>query len=291
MTNYKIIADSGSTKTDWVVIDEDSTLVERVKTVGFNPYFQSSEFILNEVEKGFAHLAEIHESVAEIHYYGAGCSSKEKNKIIKDALKSLFPKSVIFVNHDLVAAARATLGTTDGIACIIGTGANSCLWLNNTVINNIPSHGYIFGDEGSGSYLGIELLKLYLGDQLEPELKIKFERTFRLSKDQILNATYKEKGPNVFLASFATFYTPNIEHPQMRKIMKEGFQLFFIKRVLPYENFKNYKLGFVGSIAFYFSDILHEVAESYGVEIESICKCPIDNLVDYHANNKVINVI
>lgn len=291
MKNFKIIADSGSTKTDWIVLDENSNIVEDIKTIGFNPYFHSSEFIFNEVERAFMSLTDLTDDVVEVHYYGAGCSTKEKNKIIKEALKSLFPNSQISINHDLVAAARATLGSDDGIACIIGTGSNSCLWVNSNIEENIPSHGYIFGDEGSGSFLGIELLKLYLEDKLPLNLKTSFEKTFKLSKDQILNATYKEKSPNVFLAHFASFYTPHCNEPILQEIMLRGFKNFFDKRVVPYNDFKKYKLGFVGSIAYHFDDLLRKTAESYGMEIYSISKCPIDNLVPYHSNNNTLKAI
>lgn len=291
MTNLKIIADSGSTKTDWVLLDENSNVIERVKTIGFNPYFQSSEFIFNEIEIGFRHLESVLDDITEVYYYGAGCSSKEKKRIISSALKSLFNNGIITVNHDLVAAARATLGSQDGIACIIGTGSNSCLWKNQEVVENIPSHGYIFGDEGSGSYLGIELVKLYLEDKLSPDLKVRFEKTFKLSKDQILNSTYKEKNPNVFLANFATFYTPYIDDPQLNEILIKGFEQFFEKRIIPYKDYKKYKLGFVGSIAYHFDEIIKKIADKYGLEIVHITKCPIDNLVEYHTLNKVFKTI
>ncbi|MEN8929035.1 MAG: BadF/BadG/BcrA/BcrD ATPase family protein [Flavobacteriales bacterium] len=279
----KIIADSGSTKTDWVVIDENSNEVERIKTIGFNPYFQSTEVIFNEITLAFSRSNIDCDTVSEIHYYGAGCSSEKRKYIIENALRPAFIRATVNLNHDLIAAARATLGKSDGIACILGTGSNSCVWENEKEIINIASDGFIFGDEGSGSYLGIRLVKLYLNGKLSQELRLEFENEFSLTKDQILHKTYKEENPNKFLASFATFFHSRLHHPQLREIIFSGFDDFFTVRVLPYPNYKNYPLGFVGSIAFYYQKILVEIADKYGMSISKITKAPIDELVDFHS--------
>ena len=279
---YKIIADSGSTKTDWVIIDSNQEIVEKINSMGFNPYFHSSEFIFDEVSDSFSKLNIELDKVVEVHYYGSGCSSEEKNAVVNNGLKPIFKNARIFINHDMIAAARATLGNSDGIACILGTGANSCVWVNSKITANIPSHGYIFGDEGSGSYLGIELLKLYLGDNMSQQLKVSFENEFKLSKNQILDKTYQEKSPNVFLASFAKFYISNLHHEGLRNIVYQGFKNFFEVRVVPYPNFSDYNLGFVGSIAFYYEEILTEVANEYGMSINTITRSPIVELTEYH---------
>jgi len=291
MNMYKVIADSGSTKTDWVIVDENSAIVDRIRTVGFNPYFQSSEFIFNEVSRAFSKVSIDMENVTEVHYYGAGCSSKENNHIVEAGLATQFNNAKVQINHDLVAAARCSLGDADGIACIIGTGSNSCVWQGQEVISNIPSHGYIFGDEGSGSFLGIELLKLVLEGKLSDEVKRKFDKEYKLSEEQILNSTYKEKDPNVFLANFAKFYSDNLDVPLLRGIVYQGFDNFFKKRIVPYQNYKSLDLGFVGSIAFYYSEILTEVAEAYGCTIKNIYQCPIDGLLDYHLEIKLLKAI
>lgn len=287
---YKVIADSGSTKTDWVIIDNNSEEIERIKTIGFNPYFQTSNFILNEIKKAFSASKVDFGNITEVHYYGAGCSSVEKNNIVRNALHPQFVNATIHINHDLIAAARSTLGNKDGIACILGTGANSCTWEDGKEIENIASHGYIFGDEGSGSYLGIQLIKLYLSGQMPEELIKAFDEEFNLTKDQILNKTYREKSPNVFLASFATFYHSNLHYPQLRKIIFDGFNNFFNVRVVPYKNYQNYPLGFVGSIAYFYQDILLEVAELHGMKIEKITRCPIDQLAVFHSNKKEVSL-
>lgn len=284
MNKFKIIADSGSTKTDWVIVDEKGQTVDRVHSIGFNPYFHSSEFIYNEVLKAFDLIKISMDNIDEVFFYGSGCSSNEKKTLVHNALQLHFANAKIDVNHDLTGAALAALGNNNGIACIIGTGSNSCVWENRVIIDNIPSHGYIFGDEGSGSYLGIELLKLYLNDKIEGSLKTDFERTFKLSKDQILNTTYREKDPNVFLAHFASFYASKLNHDFLRAIVHKGFDDFFKVRILPYKNYQKYNLGFVGSIAFHYQDILKEVAQQYKMKIGKISKCPIDELVKHHSN-------
>ncbi len=283
MSKYEIIADSGSTKTDWVIVDENAKTVDKIRTIGFNPYFHSTEFIFNEIFSGFSKINIVLEDVENVNFYGAGCSSKAKNQTVEKALARMFSNAKIHVDHDLIAAARASLGNKDGIACIIGTGSNSCVWENGVVTKNIPSHGYIYGDEGSGSYLGIELVKLYLEDRLGEKLRLAFKKEFKLSKEQILNSTYKEKDPNVFLAHFASFYRPHLQNEFLKEIVYKGFDDFFQKRVIPYDNYKNYELGFIGSIAYFHKEILSEVAKKYGMSIANVNRCPIDALVEFHS--------
>jgi N-acetylglucosamine kinase-like BadF-type ATPase len=287
MNTYKIVADSGSTKTDWVVLNASSETVSKIRTIGFNPYFHTTEFILSEVSKGFASASFDKDLVSEVHFYGAGCSSEEKNAIVEKALQSQFAKAKVFVSHDLIAAARATLGHEDGIACIIGTGSNSCVWQNGIVTANVPSHGYIFGDEGSGSYLGKELLKLYLEDRMPADLKDDFEGTYGLNKEQLLHKTYREPNPNVFLASFGAFYDKRVQHPVLQDILDQGFDAFYRIRVKSYPSHQQFALGFVGSIAYFYQDILKEVMGRHGMTVSRIVKCPIDELVNYEVKVKV----
>lgn len=286
---YTIVADSGSTKTEWVLVDENSQEVDRLKSIGFNPYFQSSEFIQLEVRKVFEESAVHPEEISRLHFYGSGCSSPTRSQVVVDALENEFPKAEVCVEHDLVGAAKAALGDNDGIAGILGTGSNSCVWVGGKVTENIPSHGYIFGDEGSGSYLGIQLLKLYLEERLDPALVHSFNAQFNLTPQQIFNATYKEKDPNVFLAQFAAFYSPHLEHQALRDIIAEGFRKFFKVRVANYKDYQQHRIGFVGSIAYYYQEILKEVAQEFNMEVGKISQCPIDELVIYHTNPATIS--
>jgi glucosamine kinase len=288
VSKYKIIADSGSTKTDWVVVNEEKNTRQTIKSIGFNPYFHTTDFIYNELREPFKEAGIDRYDIGSVHFYGAGCSSVDKVQIVKKALLMHFPSAAIHIDHDLIASARATLGDDDGIACILGTGSNSCVWKDAQVVENVPSHGYIFGDEGSGSHLGINLIKLYLKDRLDSGLTKEFEDEYNLTKTQIINKTYREKNPNVFLASFAAFYGGRVDKCDiLRETMVQEFNDFFKERVVCYTDYKSYDLGFVGSIAFHNQEILREVATSYGVSIKSISKCPIDALVDYHVNQLV----
>jgi len=280
---YQLIADSGSTKADWIILSEDGVVMDKIVTMGFNPYFQSADFIYSKLLTPFEKAKVPITKITHVHYYGAGCSAEDKNIIVKNGLAKIFTNATINIHHDLEASARATLGFEDGIACILGTGSNSCTWIDGKVEKNIPSHGYVFGDEGSGAYQGIKLLKLVLENKLSEDINSEFYRTYNLTKEEILNQTYKGKDPNVFLSSFAKFLQDKTHDSQLRNIIKEGFQKFFKYRVIPYKNYSTFQLGFVGSIAFSYKDILTETADKYGCKINAIVKCPIDGLIDYHA--------
>lgn len=284
-----VVADSGSTKTDWRFIDENGNTWHSIKTIGFNPYFQHTEFIASTLTIDFAPvLAECAEKVTQVYYYGAGCSSEDKSVIVYKALKSLFPSAQVNIKHDLLGASRAALGDKEGMACILGTGANSCIWNGMEVIANIPSHGYIFGDEGSGAYLGKEVLKLYLNNEMEAEMRKKFDEEFSVTEHDILERTYKQPNPNVYLASFARFYTLFPESKELSNIIRYGFNDFFHRRVMKYADYAYYDLGFIGSIAYHFQEELRAIASIHGLKIGSIERCPIDRLVIYHVEKSAI---
>jgi len=282
---YQLIADSGSTKTDWAIINNKNEEIKRIKTIGFNPYFQDSNYIYSVLSEAFSNITIDFKDVTEIHYYGAGCSTQENKEVVKIALAKLFSNSTIKVHHDLIAAARATLGKKKGIACILGTGSNSCVWENEKEVQNIESHGYIFGDEGSGSHLGIRLIQLYLSGNLDEKIKNQFDKEFNISKKEILHRTYRDKNPNVFLASFAKFYQQFVDEPILRSIILNEFEEFFQKRIIPYHNYQNYQVGFIGSISFFYQDLLLEVANKYSITVSKITRCPIDELIIYHSVN------
>ena len=285
-----LIADSGSTKTDWRFVDEENgAVLFEIKSIGFNPYFHSTQFILSTLIKTFSDVYNsVSQTVTEIHYYGAGCSSEDKNLIVRNALSELFPVATVNIEHDLLGASRAALGKESGIACILGTGANSCVWDGNKVLDNIPSHGYIFGDEGSGSYLGKELLKIYLNNEMDSLMKSKFDEEFNISEQEIIENTYRKPNPNVFLASFARFYSFYPKSKELNNIIRFGFNDFFHRRVISYSDYIYHDLGFVGSIAFHFRDQLEEVARMHSINIKSIEKCPIERLVQYHLEHSKI---
>ncbi len=276
-----LVIDSGSTKSDWVFVESDGNWIDSYKTIGFNPFFHSSEFIETEIRKNKS-LEGISQKVSEIYYYGAGCSSPYFNGIVKEALLRVFPKASISVDHDLTAAAYATYTGSPGIACILGTGSNSCLFDGNSIYEEVPALGYILGDEGSGSYFGKKLLTSFLYKQLPQPISDDLIREFNLTKAEIFNKVYQTPHANVYLASFTRFIAKYKADPFIKEMLHQGMKDFLRVHVCGFKNFENIKAHFVGSIAFYFDESLHSAAQELGVNMGSIIKSPIQNLLQYH---------
>ncbi len=274
-----LIADSGSTKTDWRIIAEDGS-IQQLKTEGFNPYYQSSSEISRVVKRDL--LPKITSDISTIHFYGAGCANPEKNAIVKDALQENFQNCTIEINSDLLAAARATCNHEQGIACILGTGSNSCLFDGKEIIENVRPLGFVMGDEGSGAYLGKMLLISYLRSELPEELAEKFSDRYRVSIDEVLQKVYKESFPNKYLASYSKFLFDNISEPYIYQLVYQAFEIFLKKNVMKYENHENVKVHFVGSIAFYYANVLRQVASDLGIAVKNILETPIAGLTLYH---------
>ncbi len=276
-----LIADSGSTKTDWVLIEKGRE-VRTYTTQGINPYFLRTEdiakIILDEL-KG----PELPGSIAEVHFYGAGCSSMNKTKVVMGALQEAFNDSVIYVESDLLGAARVLLNNEAGLAAILGTGSNSCHFDGEQIIQNVPSLGYVLGDEGSGAYLGKILLQAYMTEQLNNDLQLELSSFCNLSKEAILDALYKKPLPNRFLASFSPFLSEQIKHPIIKNIVTKSFSDFFEGHLLKYPSHNTLKVGFVGSVSFCFKEILKDVAKKKNVQLGKILKSPIEGLATYHA--------
>ena len=275
-----LLADSGSTKTTWILL-EDGLVRKSVTTAGLNPYFQVSgtiEAILKddlvpELSPGF---------ISEIHFYGAGCSTLNNNNLIKSCLALFFRNAEIFVYHDILGAARSLFGKEKGIAGILGTGCNSCYYDGIEIYTRIPSLGYLFGDEGAGSYLGKIFIGHYLHDSLPDEIRNEFDGQYRLTLEDILNALYNRPFPNRFLASFSEFIAPRQNHPFIHDLVKTSFIAFFESHVSKYMDYQQLPVSFVGSIAFVYSNILHEAANEYGIKVGIISRSPIDGLIKFH---------
>lgn len=275
-----LVAESGSTKTDWILINNKNILTS-FKTKGFNPYFINSHEIITELNSKTPHNFPVNE-IEKVFFYGSGCSSSKMNQIIFDGLKQFFYKSEIKVNHDLLAAARALFKNEAGIAVILGTGANTCLYDGKNIVKNVKSLGFILGDEGGGDYLGKLFITSFLNDELPKEIHDKFIQKFNLSKDQILHAVYKEPHPNRFLASFCEFILELSNNESVLKLINKSFTDLFIKHICKYENYNKYKIRFTGSIAYYYRDFLKEVASNFNLEIDLIIEKPINRLVEFH---------
>ncbi|WP_187263760.1 hypothetical protein [Pontibacter beigongshangensis] len=275
-----LVADSGSTKTDWRIL-YDAGVTKQVYTRGINPQYLNPDQIYPILEEGL--LPELKgEQPQIIYYYGAGCSSADRNLRVEKALRKAFPESELHVDHDLLAAARAVCGNEPGIACILGTGSNSCLYDGNQVIDNVPSLGFLLGDEGSGACLGKILIKAYLYRELPAELAQALKQKYNLTKDSILDTVYNNSMPGTYLAAFTRFVLDNIEHPLMQEMVYQNFDGFFATQVSKYSGFTELPVNFVGSIAYHFSEGLHQVAEKYGARISTIIKSPGEGLVAFH---------
>lgn len=283
-----LIADSGSTKTIWYLSPNPSPIGEgnkavRFTTSGFNPFFWTTPDIVNEIKRKCPRNIIHHpSSIKHIFFYGSGCSSPARNKIISLALKKVFPKAKAEVRHDLMGAARALFGNEKGIACILGTGSNSCLYDGKEIIKRIGGIGYVLGDEGGGAHIGLALIKALLNDELPENIQKKFLKEYAISKSKIIESVYNKKHPNRFLAIFAKFIRTHIDNAFLRALVHNCFEQFVDKHICKYENHKQIPVGFVGSIAFHFKDILTETAKEKNIILNKIIKSPIDELVKYH---------
>lgn len=273
-----LIADSGSTKTDWRVIDSEGKISQAI-CGGINPYFHNYSTILTEIQSV---VSQIDGKISEVHFYGAGCSVDENINKVTEAISKVFPEADIRVNHDLLAATHALCGQEEGIACILGTGANSCLYDGSNIIDHVASLGYIMGDEGSGAYLGKRLMSDYLRRNISEVVSNKISKQFELSKDEVLKHVYLEEGGSKYLASFSKFIFQNIKEPYLYKLVYDSFSEFFEKNIVKYEEYQKYKVHFTGSVAFYYSDILRQVANDKRIIVRNISKSPIAGLTLYH---------
>ncbi|MBN8703633.1 MAG: hypothetical protein J0M08_11245 [Bacteroidetes bacterium] len=281
MNQQLLIADSGSTKTDWCLVSNGSK--EFFSTIGFSPYFQSSNDISKELSENL--LPKIRNQLqpnCKLFFYGTGCSSEDKIKIVYNALRSVFPDADITINHDLLAAARALLGKENGIAAILGTGANTCLYDGMEIIENVTSLGFILGDEGSGAHIGKSIVKSIIYKELDKDVLDDFANEYKLDVASILDAVYKKPLPNRFLASFAKFAFKHKSNLGVKKILYSCFDEFFINHICKYDGYKNLPFNCVGSIAINFADEISFVASKYGIKLGKTLQSPILGLIEYH---------
>lgn len=276
-----LIADSGSTKTAWRLLFEDGHTADAL-TAGFNPQYQNSDNIRQELqEKLLPQLLE-HGTPTAIFFYGAGCSTPTRAAKVEQALQAVFPMAQVLVQHDLLAAARALCGRETGIACILGTGTNSCFYNGSEIIDYPISLGFWLGDEGSGGYLGKELLKQYLNGDLPEHLQAKMAKRYPWSKNEIIDKIYGEPFPNRFCASFSKFLFDNRKDPHCYAMVQEAFRQFFQRFVERYDGYQQQPVHVLGSVGFYFSDILRRIAKERGINLQRVVQTPVAGLTLYH---------
>jgi len=277
-----LLADSGSTKTEWCLLKsgEDKPFL-RFYTDGLNPYYHTTESIRDVLRYAVIPNLAKHE-IDELYFYGAGCSLDEKKRIISAAISEVFQDSTFDIQDDLLGAARALCGDEPGIACILGTGSNSCLYDGTQVVDNIPSLGFILGDEGSGGYIGKQLIHAYFYRDMPAELKLDMEKTYTMDRRFILDGIYHKPQSNRFVASFTNFTSVHKSHPFIQNLVKNAFDVFLNSNIFKYENYKEIPIGFIGSVAFNHQDIMKDLLESYGLRVSRFIKNPMETLIDYH---------
>jgi N-acetylglucosamine kinase-like BadF-type ATPase len=275
----KLIADSGATKAEWCLLDGKKK--KTFYTQGLSPYFLSTEQITTIINKELkGKLKNV--LPAEVYFYGTGCSNPGNVSNVKKAIAKSFPGSKVAVNTDLLGAAKALCGNNKGIACILGTGSNSCYYNGRAVAKNSPGLSYVLGDEGSGAYLGKKVVQYYLYGTFDADLMDRFNASFNTTKTDILDAVYKKPLPNRYLASFTMFLAENRGHFMVENIIEDGINDFFFHHICKYGESWKLPIHFAGSVAYGFKDVIKEMCRSYELELGTILKKPMDGLIKYH---------
>jgi len=275
-----LIADGGSTKADWILLDKSGAQVLKTRTGGLNPAVFSEELMRKRLQENLD-LVDYKNKVTNVYFYGAGCGTEKPTLILKSIFESFFTNAVVEVKEDTYAAAYAVT-TKPGIVCILGTGSNSCYFDGEKVDVRIPSLGYILMDEASGNYFGKKLLRDYYYDKMPKEIAKLFEEQFNVDADTIKRNIYKEDNPNTYLAHFAEFLLRNERNAYFNKVLHKGMKDFFRNRILPFKESEDLPIHFVGSIAYFARDIIRDVARFYMMELGNIVRRPIDGLIEYH---------
>ncbi|TYP92613.1 BadF-type ATPase [Fodinibius salinus] len=272
-----LIADSGATKTEWYY--QSGSVTQTDQTEGLNPYYHSADSIGSVIEKELLPTVDV---VDEIYFYGAGCDSEAKKKMIEQALSQRFSTAEVQVHHDLLAAARACLGNEAGIACILGTGSNSCLYDGSAIVEHIPSLAFILGDEGSAAYFGKQLINRYFRDELPDDLQNALREEHNMSLNYITTNLYDGSQKSRFIASYGAFLGNHAEHPYIRKMLYKGFENFVRRIVAKYSNAADYEVRFVGSVAYAHQQVIKEILQEHGLTAGLFIRHPMERLVEYH---------
>lgn len=275
----RLIVDSGSTKADWRLLSEEG-LVLPFRTKGMNPFLRTAEELSREIEAEV--LPKTGEDIGEIFFYGAGVVAEKRGNVIVDALSGQFPDAVISTYSDIMGAARALFGNNSGVACIMGTGSNACLYDGEKISAQIPPLGFILGDECSGSVLGRKLISDYFKKMMPAGIHALFEKAYAPDLAETLHRVYRDERPNRYLAGFTPFLSAHLDDPYCKHMVEESFRQFLERNVLRLPGVTGYPVGMVGSVAFHFREIFTVVLPAYGFDPPLILKEPIDGLTRYH---------
>ena len=276
-----LIADSGSTKTQWCLVTGNKK--KMITTQGISPYFLDDASLEKILRDELLHKTG-DAKITAIHYYGTGCSNPANVALIKKALKKVFPKSAVSVDHDLLGAAKSLCGNDKGIVCILGTGSNSGYYNGKKIMKNSPGLGFILGDEGSGAYLGRKVLQHYLYGTFEDELMGKFRSKYPETSPEILDNVYKKPLPNRYLSGFAAFLAENRGHFMVENIIEDSLNDFFFTHLYKYRESWTMPIHFTGGVAWEFRDVLAQMCADYELQLGKVQKEPMAGLVKYHGS-------
>jgi len=279
-----IIADSGSSKTDWVAIVQGQQH-QLFQCKGLNPVTVTDAFVQDQLSSTFPEEG-FRNTVRAIHFFGAGCFDEVMSGRIRSPLSTYFPNATIQVASDLLGAVIATCGNQEGITCILGTGSNSCWYNGQEIVDSIPSLGYQLGDEGSGAYLGKELIRTFFYRELPPDLQAAFIEQYDLRKQEVIDRVYRQKMANRYLASFTPFLKDHLSHPFVQKLLELSFSKFLVRHVFKYPIYRSVPIHFVGSIAYHFQDSLIACLDRHDFQIGHILEKPILGLERYYTAPK-----
>lgn len=278
-----LIADSGSTKTDWRLVT-DNNQVRVIQTDGFNPYYQTAAQILAALQAQLKPFV-ADEPITDVFFYGTGCTGPAVNHIVEDALRSVWPNlQSVTVNTDMLGAARAAAGHEPGVVCILGTGSNACCYDGKQIIRGIQSLGFWLGDEGSGGYLGKTLVRDFFQERLPDDLREVFRNRYALDRATLLENAYQKPFPNRYFASFTPFLSDHFAHPYVNKLVTDAFLLFLTTYVRRFPESDTWPVHFIGSVAHYFAEPLRQAVKQTGLTMGHILKAPAEQLVEFHKN-------
>ena len=275
------IVDGGSTKCDWVILENDGTEVLKTETVGFNPNITKPELISIELEKNQA-LTTFCDYLENIFFYGSGCGTPENRFIVEREIQKVVTNANIQVKEDLLAAAYAAYRGVPAIVCILGTGSNACYFDGENVKTELPSLGFLIGDEGSGSALGKQLVRHYFMKKLPPDLHQQFTEIYQLNIDDLLKNMYHNPRANAYMADFTRFIVDRKSHPYFQNFIYKELKNFLEFQVMPYEECRDAEINFIGSVAYFFEDSLRAAAADFHFKVGTVVQKPIESLVNYH---------
>ena len=275
------IVDGGSTKCDWVILENSGKISQKTESIGFNPNIINADLIPQEIEKN-PHLFLIKNQLDYIYFYGSGCGTVENALFVETQLQKVFPYAKVTVKEDLTAAAYAAYNGKPAIVCILGTGSNSCYFDGESIRRDLPSLGFLIGDEGSGNALGKHLVRRFFMKKLPQDLHQEFVETYHLTIEDAIKNMYHNPRANAYLAEFNKFVVQRKQHPYFQNMVFDEMKNFFEYQVLPYEEAREAEINFIGSIAYYYEDVLRAAAAELNLTVGHIVQKPIESLVEYH---------